>query len=154
MCDHCSTYKPLLEQRPAVPYYPPTGPGASLQGGPVPFPAATPVGPAIDTGCCSWARDCCGGGCCAGTRCCAPPEPVPDLSQLQSPLGYGCGPPLPSYNQPGSDFPSAMNAGFSRENDMRVPCVTTKKEEPNLPKCFGGDCQDSEDCGSDGVSTV
>ncbi|XP_078032766.1 uncharacterized protein LOC144467725 [Augochlora pura] len=151
MCDHCSTYKPLLEKPPTGSFYPSStvGPSPSLYVGPPSYTPATTVVPAADSGCCSWARDCCGGGCCTGARCCMPPEPILEpVAPMQQTLnnGYGYGLP-PSSNQSG--FPSTMAAGYPREENLRVQCVSTKKEEHQLPKCFGGDCQDSEECGND-----
>nr|XP_033340523.1 uncharacterized protein LOC117228690 isoform X2 [Megalopta genalis] len=104
----------------------------------------------VDGGCCSWTRDCCGGGCCAGVRCCMPPEPLLDpAGPMEQKLSSGYRLP-PACDQSGmSGYPSMMAAGSRREEDFRVQCVSTKKEEPQLPKCFGGDCQDSEECEND-----
>ncbi|KZC12455.1 hypothetical protein WN55_03993 [Dufourea novaeangliae] len=149
------TYKPLLERPPTPAYYPPQAP---MNASPYPAYGQGPayagglIGPgASDNGCCSWTRDCCGGGCCSRAGCCSTEPPVLEQPTQRPPVGhryedlYGCG-------QPRTMGPPMGMAGGSTycETEERVPCTGARKDtEIKLPKCYGGDCEESQECEND-----
>ncbi|XP_053977128.1 uncharacterized protein LOC128875520 [Hylaeus volcanicus] len=139
MCEHCSTYKPLL--------------GGSTTYQPKKRPTTSDTLRSISAGasdsCCSWRQGCCGGGCCNQISCCSTePEPENRPSEKAPPVGYGYGSGSGSgygygygYSQSGmTSYPLEMT-GFATQE--KVPCVNIAKK---IPMCFGGECKDTEEC--------
>ncbi|KAK9295076.1 hypothetical protein QLX08_010491 [Tetragonisca angustula] len=135
MCDHCRTFKPLLEAANTTRYFDKDRPIISS----VISPRNNVTPPQLrsnvsDGGCCSWRQTCCDGACCSRIGNCCPTgsgflyqpsgRPVPTY-------GYG-------YDQPATSSYFAEMTGATMPD--RVPCTTREKK---LPMCFGGDCQDS-----------
>ncbi|XP_076759084.1 uncharacterized protein LOC143428245 [Xylocopa sonorina] len=137
MCDHCRTFKPLLEG---------AGTARLYEDRPkiidVPAPPPPPLIPrprADDAGCCSWRQSCCDGVCCNRIGSCCTSQPEPRYSPPQRPTpSYGYG-----YGQPAVPGPYTGMTGGAMPD--RVACVQREKQQ-KLPMCFGGDCQDSPEC--------
>ncbi|XP_076394914.1 uncharacterized protein LOC143265609 isoform X2 [Megachile rotundata] len=139
MCDHCKTFKPLLD-----------GPDRFYEKSAPIIHDITPIqerrSSASDNGCCSWRRSCCDGGCCDRIgNCCSSGSDttaqVRDKPSTSYGYGYGYGQPAPM---------TAMPYQMMDAMPERVPC---KRQEKKLPMCFGGDCKDDEKCESDGTET-
>ncbi|XP_033206317.2 uncharacterized protein LOC117166457 [Bombus vancouverensis nearcticus] len=150
MCDHCRTFKPLLEGADTTRYYERDRPTISSVTPPrnsamPPRNSMAPRSPSDVTSrsCCSWRRTCCDGVCCNRVGNCCAPESETRYRPVEKPVPtYGY-----DYGQPAiASYPVGMPGAMMPD---RVPCPTRKEK---LPMCFGGDCQDSECTGQPDVN--
>ncbi|KOC63659.1 hypothetical protein WH47_00727 [Habropoda laboriosa] len=124
MCDHCRTYKPLLDAQDDVPRIYDKPPRIN------PTPTI-PRPEASNNGCCSWRQSCCNGGCCDRVGNCCSPQPEARMPEKPA---YGNG-----YGQPSISSQPYLPTDLPMPD--RMPCA---RQERKLPMCYGGDCHDSK----------
>lgn len=166
MCDHCRTYKSMLkegdngktcyqmEMSKPIGMQPITVQPISMQ--PIAMQSMAPTKQsrnldADSTGCCSWRKTCCDGMCCRHVgNCCATgleprmvEKPMPTYPTYPTYPVMQPTPMPPPYTPPAYPYPSVeVPPPEVAETPERVPCSQEKK----LPLCYGGDCQEMNEC--------
>ncbi|KAG7190598.1 hypothetical protein KM043_006686 [Ampulex compressa] len=125
MCDHCSTYKDVIERLPK---------GCTNDFGRG-SPAAIQGTSSSESGCCSWRKSCCGGGCCGQAQsCCSTGQHRQILAPEKPTIGYG------------SDARTRIRETMDIRNGTlgtsgaTVEMTRCTYARQKVPMCYGGEC--------------